>query len=173
MLSKNALPQMACCGGVFTYSWRGITAWSANALPGLPFHLRNRRAHLTCWRAEQTERHRLEVLHDGGKVKLVAGAGETSEPHAFETVVGLEMGKAHLDALALIPRFEEALCPHEPSRHVAGIFVNITGYLSGSHIGTASRLQRTHIAVEFGGAVAVQNPRKMAKLIPLPAPMPA
>jgi hypothetical protein len=87
-------------------------------------------------------------------VKLVACAGETSKPHALETVVGLEMSKAHLNALAFIPRFEEALCPHEPSRHIAGIFVNITGYLSGSHSRTASHLQRTRIAVEFGGAVA-------------------
>ena len=92
-------------------------------------------------------------------MKLVACAGETSEPHAFETVVGLEMSKAHLNALAFIPRFEKALCPHEPSRHITGIFVNITGYLSGSHIRTASHLQRTSIAVEFGGAVAVEQCR--------------
>jgi hypothetical protein len=26
------------------------------------------------------------------------------------------MSKAHLNALAFIPRFEEALCPHEPPR---------------------------------------------------------
>jgi hypothetical protein len=32
--------------------------------------------------------------------------------HTFETVVGLEMSKADLDALAFIPRFEKALCPH-------------------------------------------------------------
>ncbi|MGY3618119.1 hypothetical protein ACVJGD_004315 [Bradyrhizobium sp. USDA 10063] len=87
-------------------------------------------------------------------MKLVAGAGEASKPHALEPVVGLEMSKTHLDALALIPRFEEALCPHQPSRDIAGIFVDITGYLSGSHIRTASHLQRTRIAVEFGGAVA-------------------
>ena len=46
------------------------------------------------------ECHRLEVLHDGGKVKLVAGARKTSEPHTFETVMGFEMSKAHLNALA-------------------------------------------------------------------------
>jgi hypothetical protein len=68
--------------------------------------------------------------------------------------MGLEMRKAHLNALAFIPRFEEALCPHEPSCHIAGIFVNITGYLPGSHIRAASHLQRTRIAVEFGCAVA-------------------
>ena len=32
--------------------------------------------------------------------------------------------------------------------------MNITGYLSGSRIRTASHLQRTSIAIEFGGAVA-------------------
>jgi hypothetical protein len=44
------------------------------------------------------------------------------------------MSKAHLDALAFVPGLEETLCPHEPSRHVAGIFVNITGHLSDGHI---------------------------------------
>jgi hypothetical protein len=73
--------------------------------------LGNRRAHLTCWRAEWMERHRLEVLHDGGKVKLVAGAGETSEPHAFEPVVDLEMSKAHINALAFIHDLRKRFVP--------------------------------------------------------------
>ena len=46
------------------------------------------------------ERHRLEVLHDGGKVELVAGAGETSQLHALEPVVDLVMSKAHFNAFA-------------------------------------------------------------------------
>jgi hypothetical protein len=46
--------------------------------------------------------------HSGGEVKLVAGAGQISEPYAFEPVVGFKMSKAHLDALAFIPRFEKA-----------------------------------------------------------------
>jgi len=87
-------------------------------------------------------------------MKLIACARETSEPHTFETVMGLEMSKAHLNALAFIARFEEALRPHEPSRHIAGIFVNVTGHLPGSHIRTASHLHRTRITVELGGAVA-------------------
>jgi hypothetical protein len=49
--------------------------------------------------------------YDGGKVKLVAGAGETSEPHTFETVVGLEMSKARLNALAFISRYEKRFVP--------------------------------------------------------------
>jgi hypothetical protein len=42
-------------------------------------------------------------------------------------MVGLEVSKAHLDALAFIPRLKEALCPHESSRPIAGIFVNVHG----------------------------------------------
>jgi hypothetical protein len=61
---------------------------------------------------EGSKRQGLEVLYDGGEVKFVTRAGKPSQPHAFETVVGLEMSKAHLNALAFIPRFEEALCPH-------------------------------------------------------------
>jgi hypothetical protein len=34
-----------------------------------------------------------EVLDDGREVELVARAGEASQMHAFETVVGLELGK--------------------------------------------------------------------------------
>ena len=43
------------------------------------------------------------------------GRRTAREPHAFETMVGLEVSKAHLDALAFIPRLKEALCPHESS----------------------------------------------------------
>nr|WP_291695908.1 hypothetical protein [Bradyrhizobium sp.] len=87
-------------------------------------------------------------------MKFVTRSGEPSEPDAFETMVGLEVSKAHLNALAFIPRLEETLCPHESSRPIAGVFVNVAGYLSSSHIRTASRFEYTSIAVEFGGAVA-------------------
>ena len=100
------------------------------------------------------ECHRLEVLHDGGKVKLVAGARKTSEPHTFETVMGFEMSKAHLNALAFIPRFEEALCPHQPACHVTGVFLQITGDMARRRIGTALHLERADITIEFGGAIA-------------------
>jgi hypothetical protein len=45
-------------------------------------------------------------------------------------VVNLQVGKAHLDAFALVARLEECLGPHQPARHVAGIFMNIAGNLS-------------------------------------------
>jgi hypothetical protein len=82
------------------------------------------------WRPEGSERECLKVLHGGGEKELITGAGKTSQPHAFEAVVNLQVGKAHLDAFALVARLEERLCPHQPARHVAGIFMNIAGNLS-------------------------------------------
>ena len=105
-------------------------------------------------RPEGSKGKGFQVLYDRREMKFVTRTGEPSEPHAFETVVGLEVSKAHLDALAFIPRLEEALCPHESSRCIAGIFMNVAGHLSGSHIRAALRFQRTGITVEFGGAVA-------------------
>ena len=44
----------------------------------------------------------LQVLYDGRKVELVAGAGETSQAHALEPMVGLEMRESHFDSFPLI-----------------------------------------------------------------------
>ena len=60
-------------------------------------------------------------------MELVACAGKTAQPHAFKAVVNLPMGKAHLDALALVARLEKGLRPHQPARHVAGMLMKITG----------------------------------------------
>ena len=55
---------------------------------------------------------RLEVLHDGREVELVARAGEAAQTHALEAMVGLQVGKAHLDFLALIARSAQTQgCP--------------------------------------------------------------
>jgi hypothetical protein len=58
-------------------------------------------------------------------VELVAGAGQTSEPHALEAVVGFEMGEAHLNALSFVSRSGERLCLHLPPCDIAGILVEI------------------------------------------------
>jgi len=55
----------------------------------------------------------LEVLDDGGEMELVARATETSEKHAFETVVGLDVGKTHLDPFSLVARLIELGCIFE------------------------------------------------------------
>ena len=54
------------------------------------------------WRAEYPQRERLEVLHDGSEMELVARTGEAPKPHSLEAMVDLQMGKPHLDPLSLI-----------------------------------------------------------------------
>ena len=45
---------------------------------------------------------RLEILHDGREVELVARAGEPSQTHALKAMVNLQVREAHLYFLALI-----------------------------------------------------------------------
>ena len=45
---------------------------------------------------------RLQVLRNGCEVELVARTGESSQAHAFEPMVGLQVRKAHLNLLALV-----------------------------------------------------------------------
>ncbi len=68
-------------------------------------------------------------------MELIARTGKTSESHAFKAMVTLEMGEAHLDALALVARPEEALCPHQPARRVAGFLMNVARNLSRDMLG--------------------------------------
>jgi hypothetical protein len=82
----------------------------ANHSPSCPRHSSNRPAREHDGWTEGSKKG-FQVLYDGREMKFVTRAGEISESHAFETVVGLEMSKVHLNALAFIPRFEEAR-PH-------------------------------------------------------------
>jgi hypothetical protein len=41
-------------------------------------------------------------LHNGGEMKFIAGTGESPEPHSLEAMVDFEVGKSHLNALALV-----------------------------------------------------------------------
>src|SRR5262245_14623989 len=70
-------------------------------------------------------------------------------------MVGLQVREAHLDALALIPRFEERLGLHLASRHLAGIFVDVARHIARLILRAALRSQRTAIAVALAGAVAL------------------
>ena len=54
-------------------------------------------------RVAHPQRQGLEVLCDCGEMEFVTCAGKPSEPHAFETVVNLEVSKSYLDALSFIP----------------------------------------------------------------------
>jgi hypothetical protein len=46
-------------------------------------------------------------------MELVASAGETSQPHALETMMRLQVCKTHLHFLAIITRFLEGWCATE------------------------------------------------------------
>ena len=70
--------------------------------PGKP--LRHRRTGSPCWRADQTQRHCLEVLYSGGEMELVASAGETAKAHALKAMLDLQVRKTHLYLLARIAR---------------------------------------------------------------------
>ena len=64
-----------------------------------------------------SEHQGLEVLGNcgGENEPAVARAGKTSQPHTLEAVVDLQVGKAHLDAFALVARLKERFCPHQPA----------------------------------------------------------
>jgi len=45
-------------------------------------------------------------------------------------MTSLQVGKAHLDAFALVARLDERFGPHQPACHAAGMFMNIARNLS-------------------------------------------
>src|SRR5579863_1766086 len=87
-------------------------------------------------------------------MKLVASSGKSSKPHPFEAMVDFEMGKTHLNTLALIARFEETLGSHQLARQIACILVDVTGNLPRRSVGTTLRLERADIAIELRSAIA-------------------
>ena len=104
-------------------------------------------------RPEGSECERFEVLHDGGKMELVARAREPPEPHPLEAVVGFQVGEAHLDTLSFVSRSGERLCLHLPPSDIAGVLVEVARDLARVSRGAALRSERAYIAVELGGAV--------------------
>ena len=88
------------------------------------------RRHVRWW-PEQAQRHRLKVLHDGGKVELVACAGETAQPQSLEAVVGLQVRKAHLHALTLIAGSGEGFRRHLSPGDVASVLADVAHDAAG------------------------------------------
>ena len=111
---------------------------------------------------------RLEILNDGSEMELVARPAETSKTHALETVVGLEMGKAHLDPLSLITGFFELGRVLERARIVASSFGYVSCYFAHRHVWTALRLQRAGTAIERAGPivprVGLGHPTEVARV---------
>ena len=80
----------------------------------------------------------LQILHDSGEVEFVARAREAAQAHALEAMVGLQVGKAHLDLLALVARFIELGRTDEGTSVIAGIFVEVARDLARRRVWTAS-----------------------------------
>src|SRR6187551_2705314 len=66
------------------------------------------------------------------------------------------MGEQHLDLLALAPRGDPLVFLRERPRHVAGPFMDRAHDLARIGAGTAPGLERTGVAIELAGAVAVE-----------------
>jgi hypothetical protein len=73
----------------------------ALALNDLPSTAGSRNAWEVRW-PENSEGQGLQILYDGGEMEFVARTRKPSKSHAFESVMGLEMGETHLDALAFV-----------------------------------------------------------------------
>jgi hypothetical protein len=75
-----------------------------------------------------------------------------------EAVLGLQVCKAHLDALPLVTRPGERLGLHLPASHIAGILVKIARDFARLVPGATPRPQRADIAISFRGAVEQRAP---------------
>ena len=67
----------------------------------LPRAAGSRNACVVRW-PENSEGQGLQILYGGGEMEFVARTGKPSKSHAFESVMGLEMGETHLDALTFV-----------------------------------------------------------------------
>ena len=75
MLSKKVQTWSAFLFGKwFGLEWACCRGGALAALPKRPAQLRDGCTHFGFWRAEQSQRHSLEILDDCGEVEFVAGA---------------------------------------------------------------------------------------------------
>src|SRR5262245_29211665 len=79
----------------------------------------------------------LQALHDGDKVEFVACARKTPQSHALETMVRLQVGKTHLDLLALVAGFGELGCTHQGARRIPCVFMHVAWDLWEAHVRSA------------------------------------
>src|SRR5262249_45384472 len=84
-----------------------------------------------------------------------ASAGKAPQPHTLETVVRLQVRKAHLYLLALVTGFGELRCTHQGARCIPCVLMHVARDLSKGHIRSALGLEWTWTAV--AGARAIKN----------------
>ena len=64
-------------------------------------------------------------------------------------MVDFEVGKSHLNALAVVTRLEETLGSHQSAGKVAGILVDVTRNLPRRSVGATPQFECADIAVEL------------------------
>ena len=79
-------------------------------------------------RSGDMPREFLQVLGRGSKKELVLCRARAAKPQAPKPEDPLEMGKNHLDFLALTPGLLELRCANQRAGKVAGIVVDVTRY---------------------------------------------
>ena len=82
-------------------------------------------------------------------MKFIPGTGESPEPHSLEAMVDFEVGKSHLNALALVTRLEETLGSHQSAGKVASILVDVTRNLPRRGVGATLHFECADVAVEL------------------------
>ena len=58
-------------------------------------------------------------------MELIAGTGETAQPHALEAVMGFQMSKTHFHLLAFVAGFGEPGRCHQRAGVIAGFLVQV------------------------------------------------
>jgi hypothetical protein len=90
-------------------------------------------------------------------MEFVTRAGKSSEPHALEAVVGLQVREAHLDTLSFVSRPSERLCLHLLPCDIAGVVMEIAWNFTRVACGAALRSDRAHVGVALRGAVELRT----------------
>src|SRR6476660_6698320 len=95
-----------------------------------------------------------QVLRDRGERELVLCAAGPAQAEPAESEDALEVGKQHLDALAVTAGLLEGLCLGERSSHVAGVLVDVAQNAPRWHVGAALGFERACSTIAYQCIVA-------------------
>ena len=101
----------------------------------------------------------LKVLHDGGKVELVARPTEASQTQALEAMVGLQVGEAHFHSFPLIAEPLVLRRIDEGTGTVTGSsLTSRAGYFAPRDAWATLHLHRASIAIELARRYRIVPP---------------
>src|SRR5262249_39163840 len=99
-----------------------------------------------------------EGLGDCSKHRPVLSPSWATEGKPIEPKNALQVGKSHLDALAITSRLFESLGANEGSSNIACAFMLIARNLAEGCLGTAARFERARIAIVLSRAIQQRGP---------------